>query len=205
MVLSAPADPAAHEELVSIFGAPGETFEAQYWAHRHAYDAGALNGPAYWRACAEGAGIAISDGTIATLIETDIRMWSSLNQGMVDWAGEVGRAGFRTAVLSNIGEELVPALLEFPWMRDFTAKVWSSRLRCAKPDAAIYHHALDRLDVRADEALFLDDRQENIVAARAVGMSGIVFRGIPELHEDLQEMGFAGLLPPLPLDRLATV
>ncbi|HEY0759915.1 MAG TPA: HAD family phosphatase [Acidisarcina sp.] len=200
MVLSAPADPVAHEELVQIFGAPAETFEAQYWAHRHAYDAGEFEGRGYWRLCAEGAGVSLTEAQVSQLIETDIRMWMSLDQAMVDWAIEVGRAGFRTGILSNIGEDLVPALLRFPWVKSFTAKIWSCRLRLAKPDPAIYHHALERLDVRAGEALFIDDRQENILTARAVGMQGVIYRTIPELHRELQQMGLAELLPPLPVE-----
>jgi putative hydrolase of the HAD superfamily len=200
MVLSAPADPVAHEQLVAIFGAPAETFEREYWAHRHAFDAGVFASRGYWQACAEGAGLSLTDEQIAKLIETDIRMWMGLDQDMVDWAVAVGEAGFRTGILSNIGEELVPPLLKFPWIKSFTSKVWSWRVRLAKPDPAIYHHALNGLDVRADEALFIDDRQENILTARAVGMSGIIFRGIHELHHDLQAMGFAELLPPLPVE-----
>jgi len=198
MVLSAPADPAAHAELVEIFGAPAETFEAQYWAHRHAYDAGAYEGRAYWRTCAEGAGVSLSEDQIAKLIETDIRMWTNLDQQMVDWAIEVGRAGFRTGILSNIGEELVPALLRFPWVKHFTAKIWSCRLRLAKPDPAIYRHALSKLDVPAEEVLFIDDRQENVLAARAVGMQAVIYRTIPDLHQQLLFLNLAEHLPPLP-------
>jgi putative hydrolase of the HAD superfamily len=200
MVLSAPAEPVAHEQLVGIFGASPEVFEAQYWLHRHAYDSGVFEGRGYWHTCAEGAGVVLTEEQVASLIETDIRMWTKLDQGMVDWAVAVGEAGFRTGILSNIGEDLVPALLRFPWVKGFTAKIWSCRLRLAKPDPAIYHHALNRLDVRADEALFIDDRQENIQTARAVGMKGTIYRTIPELHHELQAMGLAELLPPLPVE-----
>jgi putative hydrolase of the HAD superfamily len=203
MVLSAPADPVAHAELVEVFGAPAEVFEREYWKHREAYDAGAFEGRGYWLTCAEGAGVTLTEAQVASLVETDIRMWTKLDAGMVDWAVAVGEAGFRTGILSNIGEDLVPALLQFPWVRGFSAKIWSCRLRMVKPNPAIYHHALSKLDVRADEALFIDDRQENILSARAVGMKGIIYRTIPELHRELQSMGLAELLPPLPVELVA--
>jgi epoxide hydrolase-like predicted phosphatase len=46
-----------------------------------------------------------------------------------------------------------------------------------KPDPAIYHLALERLEIEAsdaDRAVFLDDFEHNVLAARAVGMHGIV-------------------------------
>ena len=87
MVLSSAADPAAHHELIRIFGAPAEAFEREYWAFRHAYDSGEFDGAGYWRRCAQAAGVTLTDEQIRQLIATDIRMWSNLNQTMV----EIGR------------------------------------------------------------------------------------------------------------------
>jgi FMN phosphatase YigB (HAD superfamily) len=64
--------------------------------------------------------------------------------------------------------------------------------------AEIYEHTLQKLDVRADEALFLDDRLENVEGARAVGMHSLLFHGVRHLQEDLQREGLAGQLPLLP-------
>jgi FMN phosphatase YigB (HAD superfamily) len=64
--------------------------------------------------------------------------------------------------------------------------------------AEIYEHSLEKLSVRADEALFLDDRMENVEGARAVGMHGLLFRGVHNLQADLQREGLASQLPPLP-------
>ena len=59
-------------------------------------------------------------------------------------------------------------------------------LNLIKPMAEIYEYTLEKLNVRADEALFIDDRLENVEGARAVGMHSLLFRGVPHLHEDLQ-------------------
>ena len=54
-----------------------------------------------------------------------------------------------------------------------------------------------RSQVRPEEALFLDDRQENVLSAEAVGLQGIIFRSVPQLRQELQARGLAGILPPL--------
>lgn len=43
-----------------------------------------------------------------------------------------------------------------------------------KPDPLIYERALERLGVEASAAVFLDDFEQNVVAARSLGMRGIV-------------------------------
>jgi putative hydrolase of the HAD superfamily len=197
MVLSGPADPASHHELVKIFGASPEDFEREYWLYRHAYDAGEYDGPGYWRRCAEDVGLTLSEEQIEQLIAHDINMWGSLNQTMVEWAISISKSGFKTGILSNIGFELAAPLSKLDWAQGFTHNTWSCDLRLAKPDPAIYHHVIDALKIRPEEALFLDDRQENILSAEAVGLQGIIFHSVEQLREELQSRGFAEILPPL--------
>jgi putative hydrolase of the HAD superfamily len=197
MVLSNPADPAAHHELIRIFGAPVEDFEREYWAFRHAYDSGEFDGAGYWQRCAKAAGVTLTDEQIRQLIATDIRMWSSLNQTMVDWAVKISKSGFKTGILSNIPFEIADVFKEYEWAKGFTHNTWSCELRLAKPDPVIYHHVIDALDVRPEEALFLDDRQENVLSAEAVGLQGVIFRSVPQLRQELDARGLAEVLPPL--------
>jgi putative hydrolase of the HAD superfamily len=197
MVLSNPADPAAHHELITIFGAPAEDFEREYWAHRHAYDAGEFDGAGYWHRCAQGAGVTLSAEQIRHLIANDIRMWSIPNPVMVDWAVTISRSGFKTGILSNIPFEIADVFKETDWVKGFTHNTWSCYLRMAKPDPAIYHHVLNAIQTPAEEVLFLDDRQENVLSAEAVGIQGILFRNVQQLQQDLKTRGFADRLPPL--------
>jgi len=199
MVLTNSADPIAHHELIRIFGAPAEDFEQQYWAFRHAYDEGQFDATGYWGRCAAGAGVTLSEEQILQLVANDLRMWSSLNQTMVDWALSVTQAGFKTGILSNIPFELANAFKQHEWVRKLTHNTWSCELRLAKPDTAIYHHVVDALQVRPEEALFLDDRQENVLSAEAVGLQVILFRSVPQLQQELEARGLAAILPPLHL------
>lgn len=201
MVLSGPAEPGAHRELVRVFGAGAEDFEREYWAHRHAYDAGEFDGTGYWQRCAAGAGVTVTDEQIRELIANDILMWSSLNRTMVDWAVAISRSGFKTGILSNIPFEIADVFQHFDWAKRFTHNTWSCYLRMAKPDPAIYHHVVDALQVRPEEVLFLDDRQENILSAEAVGLQGILFRDVAQLREELEARGLAEILPPLDAGR----
>jgi epoxide hydrolase-like predicted phosphatase len=69
-----------------------------------------------------------------------------------------------------------------------------------KPDPAIYELALQRLDVPAAEAVFVDDFPVNVAAAREAGLHAIHFRGMAPLRRSLEELGVT--VPPLVLDPL---
>lgn len=186
MVLSNPQDPVAHRNLMSTTGLDPETFERLYWRDRHDYDLGRLNGLTYWAKIAENAGRTFTPGQVQTLIENDVLMWASLNERMLAWATALQEAGLATAILSNMGAELLRYMRqEFAWLGHFTHHSWSCELGIAKPDPAIYTWTCEKLGVQPGEALFLDDKPENIRAAEQVGLHAIQFRSVDQLQQDL--------------------
>jgi putative hydrolase of the HAD superfamily len=44
-----------------------------------------------------------------------------------------------------------------------------------KPDAAIFNMILDRMNLRASDCLYVDDREKNLKAAKQLGMSAVLF------------------------------
>lgn len=196
MVLSTSPVVSAHQCLLGICGLGSDVFDRHYWAHRHAYDEGKFTGESYWQKVASDAGIMLSEQQIKDLIAADILMWSGINAPMLEWARSVGRAGFKTGILSNIGFELASAMEKnFPWVGEFKYTIWSCRLAMAKPDPKIFRCAQEKLGVAPQEILFIDDREENIRAAREVGFIGIVFKDVSQLKHDLKAQGVSSLLP----------
>ncbi|MFF3845936.1 HAD-IA family hydrolase [Streptomyces sp. NPDC002328] len=69
---------------------------------------------------------------------------------------------------------------------DFADSVVNSSLvGVAKPDRRIYETAAARAGARLDRCLFVDDRQENVDAARELGMSTVLYRTVADLREAL--------------------
>ena len=48
--------------------------------------------------------------------------------------------------------------------------VVSSDYLMLKPDEKIYRNFLEEYGLKADECLFVDDREENVIGAQSVGM-----------------------------------
>ncbi|MEU3948376.1 HAD-IA family hydrolase [Streptomyces sp. NPDC029526] len=63
--------------------------------------------------------------------------------------------------------------------------VGSAHVGAAKPDPVIYATAVERAGVPAGRCLFVDDRAENVEAAVALGMTGVLFRGPADLRRAL--------------------
>jgi putative hydrolase of the HAD superfamily len=198
-VLSHSEDPVAQKKLIELSRLDRPGFDKHYWRHRHDYDLGVLDGRSYWDAIATDAGLDYAPHEIDALIETDILMWTSLNERMLLWVVALQDAGFRTAILSNMGFEILGYMRqEFGWLTHFQHHTWSCELGIAKPDPAIYLHTCDKLGVSPEEAIFLDDKIENITAANSVGLNAFLFTTVEKLRGDLAERGFDKALPPLP-------
>ncbi|MFF1919376.1 HAD-IA family hydrolase [Streptomyces sp. NPDC058221] len=63
--------------------------------------------------------------------------------------------------------------------------VSSARVGVAKPDREIYDIAAARAGVAPERCLFVDDRLENVEAARAMGMTGVHYREPSDLRTAL--------------------
>jgi HAD superfamily hydrolase (TIGR01509 family) len=77
----------------------------------------------------------------------------------------------QVALLSNAPPSLRTLLDQLGLARYFDHMIISGEVDVRKPDPGIYHLALSSLGVRAEESLFVDDLEENLAAARGVGMA----------------------------------
>jgi len=195
-VLSNSEDPVAQQKLLALTGLERPDFERHYWAYRHAYDLGHLNGHTYWEKIASDAGLSLTPECIEELIEADVLMWTSLNEEMLGWVIALQEADIKTAILSNMGPDILAYMRqEFGWLAHFQHHTWSCELGICKPDPAIYLHTCEKLRVKPQNALFLDDKAENIAAAAEFGLNAVVFDNIEQLRRDLEERGLQAGLP----------
>jgi 2-haloacid dehalogenase len=111
--------------------------------------------------------------------------------GMAELVEELDSAGVPLYAITNFsGEFWVPFRAREAAIFDrFQGVVVSGDEKLVKPDAAIYHLALKRFGLKPGEAFFVDDRDDNIVSARAVGMIGHIFTDAPSLRRDLVASG----------------
>jgi putative hydrolase of the HAD superfamily len=99
---------------------------------------------------------------------------------------------YRMATLNNESEELNAFRLKlFGLAPIFAAFLSSCWLGVAKPSRRIYELALALSQAEAPFSVFIDDREQNLGPARALGMHVLRFTTADALRRDLRALGVA--------------
>lgn len=168
-------------EMAAQCDAPADAFAEAYWALRPPYDAARSSAPEYWTAVLQQVSRPVDPDTIEKLRLADINSWSRIDRRMVAYVKSL-RFRTKVAVLSNIPADHADAFLAAqPWMRNLDHLAFSGKIHAAKPDPAAFHHCVTAMHATPADFLFVDDREENISAAKAIGMTGHVFTGLGNL------------------------
>lgn len=97
---------------------------------------------------------------------------------------------YRLIGLTNWSHETFPvALKRFDFLSWFDGIVVSGTEKMKKPDARIYNLTLDRYEIIPENAVFIDDKLENVHAATKLGMHGIHFTTDAKLKRNLETLG----------------
>lgn len=130
-------------------------------------------------------------------IEAEIRsVFSRSMKGMVTrreraipWIRELKAAGYRVLYLSNFSDRAYTECAEaLDFIPETDGGILSYREQLIKPDEAIYRLLAERFRVTPARAVFIDDRQENVDAAKACGFHGIVFETQEQTENALRSM-----------------
>ena len=176
-------------EFAALAGLDKMSFLHHYWGNRIPYDRGDLTHDEFWDDFARRAGTTYSGDQVRSLIRADIDFWLNLDHRMIDWARSLKHGnGRKIGVLSNMPRELGEHMREHcHWLRDFDHVTLSYEVRSAKPERAIYEDCLKGLGVEPAEAVFIDDRVENIHAAEAIGIRGFLFESAETFSRSMRE------------------
>lgn len=124
------------------------------------------------------------------------RMFAGAFDATVACLETLAGRGYRLHALSNYPAEYISFLYRrFPFMTVFHTVVLSGLVGTTKPDERLYRYLLERIGGRP--CVFVDDRDENIEAARRAGMFAFRFcqnDGVRRLMSALEgEAGLDGL------------
>ena len=151
----------------------------------HALERGELDGAAFERDLA--ARLLTVDGVPPVAEGLLERMFAGFDrvEAMYDMLRDVRGHGVKTCLLSNSWSNTYP---RDDWEEIFDAVVISGEVGMRKPEERIYRHALGRIGLAGEECVFIDDIEANIVAARALGISGIHHRDADTTITELESV-----------------
>jgi 2-haloacid dehalogenase len=113
--------------------------------------------------------------------------------GSVEILAELRDRGTLLYGLTNWSTETYPAALgRFEFLRWFRGILVSGEVELIKPDPRIFALLIERFAVEPQRAVYIDDVESNVAAARPFGIHGIHFTTPEMLREELVALG---LLP----------
>ena len=113
--------------------------------------------------------------------------------GSVEILAELRDRGTPLYGLTNWSAETYPAALQpFAFLRWFRGILVSGEVEVIKPDPRIFALMIERFAVEPQRAVYIDDVEANVAAARPFGIHAIHFTTPAKLREELVGLG---LLP----------
>jgi epoxide hydrolase-like predicted phosphatase len=143
---------------------------------------GKMTTEAHWEAVTRRLGRPVSE---AKIIREEFFAGDVMDREMLDFIHSL-RPRYKTGVISNAWPDLREYLVEKKVDDAFDTLVISAEVGVMKPESRIYEIALDHLQVKATEAVFMDDTPANVEAARELGMYGILFKEPMRALRDLK-------------------
>jgi len=127
--------------------------------------------------------------------EDFLAIWEDIfeeNEPMTQLAVRLAERGISTYLLSNIScihHEY--AFRRYTAFQSFRDGVFSYKAGVLKPEPRIYEIAIAQFGIEPGRALFIDDLEENIEAARMLGLQGLVYdhRAHAAAEEALRKLG----------------
>lgn len=106
--------------------------------------------------------------------------------GMYEVLNELKWRGFKLYGLTNWCSKVYDTINSYEIFKLLDGRVISSEEHLLKPYPEIYQCLLERFQLKAEECVFTDDKEENILGAKSVGIDGIVFQNALQFKRDLE-------------------
>ena len=109
----------------------------------------------------------------------------SLSSKMVSFVKDLKNKGIKTAVLSNTTGFQAEVIRKFNGYNGFDLVVLSNEEKLRKPDPEIYILTIKRLELKPEECIFVDDKEENLIPAENLGMKTVLAKNPNQIIEDV--------------------
>jgi putative hydrolase of the HAD superfamily len=130
-------------------------------------------------------------------VESEIREFFRNIHGIVkeyDYAADLvqrlKKNGYRIYILSNYSRYTFERDRDFfEFMKHVDGGVVSYQVKHVKPEPVIYEALIDKYKINPEEAVFIDDLEENLMGAKPFGFHTILMRSYDQMISDLEICG----------------
>lgn len=170
-------------KLLSDIGANSDQIAEIFKTYMADFMRGKISEEKYWREPRNNYNFAIPES-----ISDEFKKWNGLkaNDEILALVAEAQKRGWSTAILSNVIRPTYNVLKEAGFYDKFDQIIASCDEGFAKPDQEIYDIALSKLDVAAEDAVFIDDKERNLDPAEKMGFKTILAESPEQIIRDVK-------------------
>ena len=180
-----------HERVARKVGLPFEIVKGEYKKFSSTVQKGKMSMHMFWLKLGEA--LKIEPNELEEIWMDVFEEEIKINEEVKEIIRLLKNGGYKVALCTNNVPSFVERHKRNGDFDIFPVQIISCEVGMRKPDREIYEFILKKLNVRAEECVFIDDRPVNVEAAKSVGMNGILFRDIKQLREELKKCGVYGL------------
>ena len=156
-----------YDEITSQLKEPFEKIKSKYNANLCSLFESKINENQFWN-------IVLGDDNIIDdkIISKTFLKKSSINYDFLNFAKSLKTNGQSIGILSNLTPE-TSTCIEKNLLEDFDYHFYSNSIKLSKPNPEIYQYVCEQIN--SQKILFIDDKQENLDAAKVFGIETLLF------------------------------
>ena len=156
-----------YDEITSQLKQPFEKIKSKYNANLCSLFESKINESEFWDLVLEKNNIIDKK-----IISKTFSKMSSINYDLLNFAKSLKNDGHTIGILSNLTPE-TSMCIDKNQFKDFDYHFYSNSLKMSKPNPEIYQYVCEQIDSK--KILFVDDKQENLDAAKLFHIDTILF------------------------------
>ncbi|MDN3505549.1 MAG: HAD-IA family hydrolase [Rhabdochlamydiaceae bacterium] len=138
----------------------------------------------FWQEYGDKQGVDLPDNWMREF--SRVKMSSiKLDSEVVSIIEQLKKGGYKVALLSNVDPYRFKIVNELGHYEFFEPVILSCDFGIRKPDIRLFQILFDKLEQKGEDCLFIDNKKQNVVVGRKLGMDGIVFESASQLKEEL--------------------
>ena len=171
----------------SVLGVKEEEFYDQDKLPLEEFQKGLINEDTFWEKFCQRMGVQKPD-IHHSLWQKAFRKVFTPRKEMFSLCLKLKEEGYKLGLLSNIEPPSLAYFNEQPYNHIFDVSVFSCREKTWKPEREIYEIVLKKLSIKPAETVFIDDREDFVEGAKKIGLKTILFKGVQQLKEELNNL-----------------
>jgi len=175
--------PVVAERLSKKFGVDEKLIRERLYANEADYMLGKESTKEFWENACKGLKIPFDD------FKAMLELWYDLNEQMLSFVA-ILKSKYQLILLSDNFEAATPGMRRNKVLnRLFEKMYFSNELHSNKKSKETFQHVLDDIRKNPEECLFIDDKEENLIAPKELRMKVILFKNADQFKKDAMSVG----------------